>query len=534
MLDCRLKTLAAGPRCARPVWYRAPIDHPTSRRGARQLSYLANCTSTGLGARSGDYLAPQWCRSRVGAWVGCLSSPDRRSATARLLTGAVAMTLIIFSVHWAHCRAPVPAKYCNEAAVTRDDGSVTWEEMLLGPEGDIPRDASDRASSCALGTFAGPKFDYIIGDVDITVEEFAIYKEALDRLLRLEYRPTFRMVERNFRQLTNLHRYYEKLFAQVKEKGRIDTEDAGFSLVGETMNWLTAVRLFLDQETEYKRRHGRQSSQVERFESARRAAYDNSLGYRFTYKLRNYAQHCGLPLSSVQLRLPKHGESGVQRIEFHLKRDDLLRDYDEWGPVKKDLKAMAPAFTLLPLVADAMEALRTLAQEVLRIDIEYALEGVPTIRDALNRLEGRPGRRALMVFTPNRDGTVRFNFAYLPDEESFARIEALVGSSDDLLKIINPAKVGPPLPPRSSDQQHRDKRGIAVMSAWLQEGGGTPKFFEIVNDLLREDGDIEPVLSGLVNLSGVALAMAAAAVGSTPAMILGSMASSAMDTRAHI
>jgi hypothetical protein len=65
------------------------------------------------------------------------------------------------------------------------------------------------------------------------------------------------------------------------------------------------------------------------------------------------------------------------------------------------------------------------------------------------------------------------------------------------------------------------------MSAWLQEGGGTSTFFEILNGLFEEDGGVEPVVAGVVNLAAVSLTMAAAAVGTTPATVLGGMAADA-------
>src|SRR5436309_647743 len=102
-----------------------------------------------------------------------------------------------------------------------------WESMMLGSgEGPSPSETAPSASF-ALGTFSGPKADLIVGDVDLTEDEFERYQGALDPLHRLEDRLTFRMVERNFKQLTALHRYYENLFAQAKEKGRIDARDAG-------------------------------------------------------------------------------------------------------------------------------------------------------------------------------------------------------------------------------------------------------------------------------------------------------------------
>jgi hypothetical protein len=300
---------------------------------------------------------------------------------------------------------------------------MAWESMTLSAVTRLNKEP-ELASSFALGTLSGEKGDLIVGQVDLTEAQFERYREALDRLHRLEDRLTFRIVEQNFTQLTTLHEYYDNFFSQVKGKDRINERDAGFRLVVETMNWLTAVRLFLDhQETEYKRRHGRSSIQLGRLKFACRSAFDRSVGYRFTYKLRNYAQHCGLPLHSIHVRLSAAGETGVRRIEFQLDRDDLLSEYLEWGSVKKDLKEMPPRFPLLPLVIEAMEELRQIARDVLRIDIEFALDTIQVIREAVDLLGVHEGRGALMVFTPLSDETTELTYAPLPDDAVLARLE---------------------------------------------------------------------------------------------------------------
>jgi hypothetical protein len=83
-----------------------------------------------------------------------------------------------------------------------------------------------------------------------------------------------------------------------------------------------------------------------------------------------------------------------------------------------------------------MQALRRVAKEVFRIDVEFALTAVPTVREALNRLGHRAGHGALMVFTPNPDGTTELSFAYLPDTDALARLEALIADGGDALTLV--------------------------------------------------------------------------------------------------
>src|SRR6476646_1442100 len=75
------------------------------------------------------------------------------------------------------------------------------------------------------------------------------------------------------------------------------------SVMTATVNWLSAMRMFLDhQETDLTRRFGKLSPEFVAFKTATSAAYDSEVGYRFAYQLRNYVQHCGLPLGHVDVR----------------------------------------------------------------------------------------------------------------------------------------------------------------------------------------------------------------------------------------
>jgi hypothetical protein len=68
---------------------------------------------------------------------------------------------------------------------------------------------------------------------------------------------------------------------------------------------------------------------------------------------------------------------------------------------------------------------------------------------------------------------------------------------------------------------HRDTRGVQNITAWLQEGGGTPRFFGLVNQFLRDDQGIEPVLTGLINTTTLFAHMTAASLGTTAEALVG-------------
>jgi hypothetical protein len=73
------------------------------------------------------------------------------------------------------------------------------------------------------------------------------------------------------------------------------------------------------------------------------------------------------------------------------------------------------------------------------------------------------------------------------------------------------------------EQFHRDHRGVQVLTAWMSEGGGTPEFVAAVNNLIAEDGDIEPLITGLINVSALLANVAAGAIGTSPEGLAGGL-----------
>ena len=50
----------------------------------------------------------------------------------------------------------------------------------------------------------------------------------------------------------------------------------------------------------------------------------------------------------------------------------------------------------------------------------------------------------------------------------------------------------------------------------MSEGGGTPKYVAAVNSIIAEDGDVEPLITGLINVSALLANLVAGAFGTSP------------------
>lgn len=100
-------------------------------------------------------------------------------------------------------------------------------------------------------------------------------------------------------------------------------------------NYLSAFRMFIDHsDVKIGRRFKKDSKEYKMFISMANKAYDNNFSYRFAYKLRNFCQHCGLPITGFEIEGIEKGS----KFMFSFVRDYLLTEYDSWGPrVKEDL-----------------------------------------------------------------------------------------------------------------------------------------------------------------------------------------------------
>lgn len=154
------------------------------------------------------------------------------------------------------------------------------------------------------------------------------------------------------------------------------------------LNVLSSLRTFLDHaDTRLKRQFGKGSKVVAAFEVAKSREYDRQFAYRFFYRLRNYAQHCGLPIAHITLGSKAMGEVGpnldpptreVVRMEFDAKR--LREDFDGWGPqVAQELMRMSR-----PLEASAL--LGRHEKSVLRIHKSLRKVTVSACRPEAKRL----------------------------------------------------------------------------------------------------------------------------------------------------
>ncbi|WP_437693272.1 hypothetical protein [Sorangium sp. So ce176] len=157
------------------------------------------------------------------------------------------------------------------------------------------------------------------------------------------------------------------------------------------LNFLTAMRTYLDHvETRIKRWYGDKSPEVAQFKRAVSKQYDTTDSYAFVWKLRNYSQHCGMPIGGIVLSASiVPGEqmfgtlvdgSGLRALRVYCNRDDLLREFDSWGAkVKSYLAAQDQEIEVTVHVNNAFASLCIIHEEVAAQTRKIAREHAKTL-----------------------------------------------------------------------------------------------------------------------------------------------------------
>jgi hypothetical protein len=158
---------------------------------------------------------------------------------------------------------------------------------------------------------------------------------------------------------------------------------------------LNSFRLFLDHsETRLKKRFGKNSNRVEKFKKACAEEYDNNFSYRFMYRLRNYAQHCGMPIRNLSLKSSLVGEE--ERVEYgisvNIDRDSLIDSFDGWGAqVKEELLQLPPYFEINPYILGLRKSIEWIQLVCVEDDFPSLVKSAEYIREMMRQLEDIQG-----------------------------------------------------------------------------------------------------------------------------------------------
>lgn len=451
---------------------------------------------------------------------------------------------------------------------------------------------------------------------DVAFAEALSAAKLVHGALRLQ---TIELLRSSYEALMSTMSFHSHLAESDEISSTHAAQHALPGLASLLFGWLSTGRLFLEHgEASLSAMFGKDSTERDTFEKATNWAYDHSVGYRFSYKLRNAFQHVGMPALSITIQ--RDHEENRNELRLVADRDRLLEEYDSWGvPVRRDLEAMPPQFDINPLISGAMAQFEWLAGHVREPKRLAALGVVDMLDDIIAKVGDVQGATMLMKIADTQEDEMKLHTLPISASDT-ARVRKLIlfsskepsvqtciGSIEDgkvcgnrgsavavsphadgvalvpicdlhqrgvgrwahrelgaamllhpglveymiaglqkaghiagwvtdaasarclrrtsepLLDMKQPySKAGWSIP-TNKDVTERTERAVHVVSVWAEEGGGTPRFFETVNDILQQDGKVEPLLTGLINLSSMLVSMVSTLLGRTPQVILGGL-----------
>jgi hypothetical protein len=190
---------------------------------------------------------------------------------------------------------------------------------------------------------------------DLADAEGELYTRAVDHLQRFDESDLLcRIVKRNHLEFDQSLGIMPQATRSVREANE-ESARIQERMNARLLNFLSAFRLFLDHsETRLKRQYGDSSGVVATFKQACSRSYDEVFAYRFLYKLRNYVQHCGLPLGDIATaqRFRSVAQASPDSpLRCTLDVAALLRDgVEQFGRLVEELRVGPPLYEVSPLL----------------------------------------------------------------------------------------------------------------------------------------------------------------------------------------
>lgn len=177
------------------------------------------------------------------------------------------------------------------------------------------------------------------------------------------------------------------------------------------LNILSSIRTYLDHtETRIKREYGSNSEEFLNFKTQTSKAYDENFSYRFLYKLRNYAQHCGLPAGSLSTTASQTGNS----LKLCLVKNELLLNYDSWGVIiKQELNNKEDLFDIIPLIDQKFEILKEINKNINNLTYKHYQQEAQELMNLLWESKSKNGTPCI-VETVGANEKLKLNIRWFP------------------------------------------------------------------------------------------------------------------------
>lgn len=167
----------------------------------------------------------------------------------------------------------------------------------------------------------------------------------------------------------------------------IEREVAKIHLNRIFLNLLSSFRAFIDHaETTIVRQD---NTLITAFKAAQSSEYDSNDHYRLFWELRNFSQHCALPISGYKIDVAK-SQSGLRfktRLIPVIHSKHLLKNWNKWKPTVKQWLDSNPEILVTDLILQARESVLRIQNSFLGRDTESVKEAHDYLTEFKSKLK---------------------------------------------------------------------------------------------------------------------------------------------------
>lgn len=222
-----------------------------------------------------------------------------------------------------------------------------------------------------LSRFVDTKGKFSKEDIsNLSDEDFQLLMQEEKKLLEFfVLKSLFDITELNLKDLQQYVSTFEADLRRDKVLILDEPDRVSLNINRLFLNYVFSYRTYIDHlETFLKRTFGDASNELTTFKKLTAELYDNHFEYRFIYKLRNYAQHCGLPIDVFNINPSIYEGVYDVKINIEFAPNLLLVKFDAWGAqLKKELSELKTNLSVITVANTFLEITKEIQKWFLQI-----------------------------------------------------------------------------------------------------------------------------------------------------------------------
>lgn len=226
---------------------------------------------------------------------------------------------------------------------------------------------------------------------DSEVKQLDSAGQCFDRVLG---RMTYSVLVQNYRAFCDLLQQLNAMAGSTNPGLRINFNILKSHITTAIVNYLTGMRMFLDHSKAELVRRDRcdDGSRFANWDATCKAEYEAYFAYRFISRFRNYVQHVGLPLSTVEISSSLNKDGSVDcNLFLGESPAQLLSRFQKWSTVRQELQELSTEIDLAEQIHISMQCLTRIAEALLREDLPELAGHVSAFEEIVGSIDAYKG-----------------------------------------------------------------------------------------------------------------------------------------------